>query len=302
MLKIICWGSRGSIPVSGPGYARHGGATTCLEIRPINDDGDDGASPILIDCGSGLAEFARRSGSGCRSALFLQTHMHWDHLQGFPFFSPLFNGEANFRFLSARREGRSLQEALSAQMSRPFFPVALGDLGAELRFETIPASGSREIDGGAVYWAEMCHPSGSTAYRIDCGERSVVFSGDVEVQLGGRDELIELSEGADLLIMDAQYLPDEYDARRGFGHSTPVDAVDVAIAAGVKQLLMTHHDPNHDDRRLDEKLKIAKEYAARRGALDLEVGNARDGLEILLGGAPASEKEAAVADGQATAG
>jgi phosphoribosyl 1,2-cyclic phosphodiesterase len=298
MLKINCWGSRGSIPVSGPGYVRHGGATTCLEIRPVDGSGAE-ASPILIDCGSGLAEFARRKGKSCRSAVFLQTHMHWDHLQGFPFFSPIFNGEAQFRFLAARREGRSLQEALNAQMKRPYFPVALEELPAQLSFETIPAAGSREIAGVKITWAEMCHPSGSTAYRIDCAERSVVFSGDVEVQLGGRDELVELASGADLLIMDAQYLPDEYPARRGFGHSTPIDAVDIALAAGVKQLMMTHHDPNHDDRRLDEKLEMAKAYAGERGAAGLEVGNLRDGQELLLGEAPARGQKAALADGQA---
>lgn len=298
MLKIICWGCRGSIPVSGADYARHGGATTCLEIRRV-DAGGNGAPPILIDCGTGLADFARREGKNCETALFLQTHMHWDHLQGFPFFSPLFNDQAHFHFLSVPREGRTLKEAFDAQMTRPFFPVSLDDLPADLTFESIQDSGSRNHDGVEIRWIEMCHPSGSTAFRIDSGERSVVFSGDLEVQIDGRDELVELAKGADLLIMDAQYLPDEYDGRHGFGHSTPIDAVDVAISAGVGQLLLTHHDPNHDDELLDEKLQIAREYAAKRDGSGLKVGNASDGLEILLGEPSPREKKRTAADGVA---
>ena len=280
MLKTICWGTRGSIPVSGPSYSQHGGSTTCLEIQLIGATGPT-PSRVIIDCGTGLASLARAAGASCRRALFLQTHCHWDHIQGFPFFSPLFNPLAHFDFWSVRREGKSLKEVIEAQMSKPFFPVALDDLPAKLNFEEIPAVGTRQLGDLKISWMEVCHPSGASAYRIDYRDRSVVFSGDVEVRKGSRAALVELAGGADLFIMDAQYLPEEYANREGFGHSTPVDAVEVATEAGARRLLMTHHDPSHGDERLAQKLTIARRRAFGLNS-PLQVDNARDGMEVYL--------------------
>lgn len=281
MLKVICWGSRGSIPVSGARYDRHGGATTCLEFLL---DGADDATPsrVIIDCGTGLADLARSHGPGLREALFLQTHVHWDHIQGFPFFTPIFDPGAAFEFLAVDREGLGLREVLGGQMAPPTFPVKLDDVPAKLKFDSLPKQGQRSIGGLTLRWAEMCHPSGSTAFRLNYGGASIVFSGDVEVQMGSRDQLVELGRGADLLIMDAQYFPDEYDCRRGYGHSTPIDAVELAVEAGVERLLMTHHDPGHDDERLDAKVQVAKEHAESIRATDLTIGNAAAGMEVEL--------------------
>ncbi len=282
MLMITCWGTRGSIPVSGSQFENHGGSTTCIEIQALVPE-PTGPARIIIDGGTGLATMANSSTDVLDEALFLQTHVHWDHIQGYPFFSPFFRPGARFDFLSVSREGQTLEEVLRGQMRRPLFPVALPDLPAELNFGQLARRGVRRIGGWEIEWTELCHPSGSTGFRLSYAGHTVVFSGDVEVQMDSRAELVELARGADLLIMDAQYFPDEYEERQGFGHSTPIDAVEVAIEAGVQKLLMTHHHPTHDDRRLQEKVKIAQKHARRNGARYLQVDNARDEMECIIG-------------------
>lgn len=280
-MKITTWGTRGSIPVSGGRFARYGGATTCLEITVPTARGP---SRIIIDGGTGIAELARNRAEGWGDTLILQTHVHWDHIQGYPFLSPLFSPAARFRLWGVDREGVSLETVLRRQMGGPTFPVELDAVPASLDFRRLDSVDSARVGGLEVAWTEVVHPSGSTAYRLSDGARSVVFSGDCEVQSGCRQRLIDFARGADVLIMDAQYFPDEYAARVGWGHSTPVDAVEVALEANVGRLILTHHDPAHDDVRLEAKLAIARSHAGGR----LLVDNAFDQMEIDLGaGAPA---------------
>jgi len=281
MLNVTFWGVRGSVPVSGAEFARYGGATTCLEIS-IDGAGDGTPDRVIIDCGTGVTELGKRWGDRAPRALILQTHFHWDHIQGFPFFAPLFNPRGEFALWSVEREGCGLRDVLVSQMTRPTFPIGIDILPAALTFDALPPQGARQLGDLTVRWAEVHHPSGCTAFRLDHRGASVVFSGDVEVQQGGRDALVTLARGADLLVMDAQYLPEEYPHRRGFGHSTPQDAVDVARAAGVRHLVMTHHDPTHTDDVLDRKLASARRIA---GAT-LTVHNAREqGLATVEPGA-----------------
>jgi phosphoribosyl 1,2-cyclic phosphodiesterase len=276
-MDITFWGTRGSVPVSGAQHARHGGATTCIEIE-IADERVE-YDRVIIDCGTGVVDLGREMGAVESRALLLQTHMHWDHVQGFPFFAPLFSGEARLDFWSVDRDGRSLRDVLDEQMSQPTFPIGLADLPAGLRFDQLPAAGSRSVGPLQVRWAEMSHPSGSTAWRLDHNSSSVVFSGDVEVSDGSGDELTDFADGADVLIMDAQYTDAEYAERRGWGHSTARQAVDVAVAAGVDHLILTHHDPTHDDSALDAKQNRARRYADGRVIVD----NAHDRLQITVG-------------------
>jgi phosphoribosyl 1,2-cyclic phosphodiesterase len=243
-MTVTCWGTRGSIPVSGPQFVRHGGATTCVEVTC-------GAQRFIIDCGSGLAELGRTRGFALKDAIILQTHMHWDHVQGFPFFTPLFNKDARFELWAVDRGDKPLEQILREQMTAPTFPISLDMIPAALDF-----------------------------VRIDFNGASVMFTGDAEVQLGGREALLELARGVDVLIMDAQYMPHEYEARRGWGHSTPLDAVSLARDANVAHLLLTHHDPAHDDLRLADKLTLAREAAGGH----LVVDNAYDRLCLQPGG------------------
>lgn len=274
-LHVTFWGTRGSIPVSGPAFARHGGATTCVSLQI---EGGDAHTPshVILDGGTGLADMGRTAPP--QDALIFQTHMHWDHVQGYPFFTPFFVPDDQFLLHAVPREGRTLREVLDEQMQLPNFPIRLDQMPADLRFMDLHTRASLSYGQLSTRWTEVAHPSGSTAYRFDLGDRSVVFTGDVEVQEGSFDDLVELSQGADILIMDAQYTPEEYESRRGWGHSTPHDAVDVAVAAGVRRLLLTHHDPSHDDAQLSRKLDMAREHAAGRVLVD----NAYDRLTIAL--------------------
>ncbi len=272
MLDVTIWGSRGSIPVCGEHFVRHGGATTCLEISNPADD-----ERVIIDCGTGLAELGKAWGSRLPRALVLQTHMHWDHIQGFPFFAQLYNPAAHFEFWAADREGQSFREVIEGQMARPTFPIGMDIMPASKTFKTLATSGQARRGAMTIEWSEMDHPSGCTGFRIGSAGASVVFSGDVEVQQGCRQALVALARGADVLVMDAQYLPEEYPQRRGFGHSTPIDAVKVALEAGAGHLVPTHHDPTHDDGRLEDKLGLARRHAAGSG---LRVDNAFDGMTL----------------------
>jgi phosphoribosyl 1,2-cyclic phosphodiesterase len=262
--------------VCGPDVARHGGATTHLEL-----DLGDGIpyDRILIDCGTGIVGMAQENREDIENALVLQTHMHWDHIQGFPFFDPFFDPSASFDFLGVDREGESVEEIYAAQMRKPTFPVGMDAICADLSFERIPKRGERQIGNATVSWTELEHPSGSSAFRVECDGEVFVFSGDVEVRQGSADRLVEFAAGADALLMDAQYLPGEYDDHEGFGHSTCLDAVRVAERAEVDAVYFTHHDPAHDDSALDAKLRIARDEADD----DLTVDNAADRQEIPLG-------------------
>lgn len=274
-LHVTCWGTRGSIPVSGPSFARHGGATTCVSLR-LEGAGARTPEHLILDGGTGLADMGRAR--PVQNAMMFQTHMHWDHVQGFPFFTPFFFPDARFELHAVGREARSLYEVLDEQMQTPTFPIRLAHMPAQLDFVDLPTHGALARGELAMRWVEVSHPSGSTAYRFDWRGLSVVFTGDVEAQAGSREDLIALAAGADLLIMDAQYTPQEYASRRGWGHSTPIDAVEIAHAAGVGRLLLTHHDPSHDDAALASKLDMARAHAAGRVLVD----NAYDQMELVL--------------------
>ena len=280
MMEIKIWGSRGSIPVSGSNFYKYGGATTCIEVSLPHASGET-PKRILIDSGTGLTELGKEWGDREPSAIILQTHMHWDHIQGFPFFRPLFDPSGSFRLWSVSREGFSFQQQLNEQMKRPAFPIGLDILPAQLDFENLPACGSRTLGELTLTWIDIEHPSGNTAYRLDYRGESFVFSGDVELQTSPSSfkSLCELSHNADLLLMDSQYLPADYPSRKGFGHSTPNDAVDLALAAHAQRLLLTHHDPHHTDEQLDAKQAMAQQYAKHT---TLRVENAYDRMFINL--------------------
>lgn len=277
-MEITFWGTRGGVPVSGPDFLEHGGRTTCLEIafseaHPARPD------RIIIDCGTGAVRLGQqRSAAETSELLMLQTHMHWDHVQGFPFFKPFYNPGTSVEFWGVDRNGSSLAEVYDGQMSQPTFPVGMEVQRAEVQFESLPERGERRLGDVVLRWDEQCHPSGSTAYRIEHDGGVFVFSGDVEVAQGGREALEGLADGADVLVMDAQYFPDEYEQYEGFGHSTCLDAVDVAERCGVDRLFLTHHDPSHGDERLAQKPEIALEATSD----GLDVANARDDLTIVL--------------------
>jgi len=275
-LTIRFWGVRGSIPSPGPSTAGVGGNTSCVEVRC-------GATTCILDAGTGL----RRLGDSLIGrgqpveAHMLFSHVHWDHIQGLPFFQPLYQPSSTLH-LYGSPSGGSLRQVLGAQMRPPSFPVDLDHTPARLHFHEAPASAPVRIGDISVTSASLNHPDGVTAYRLECGGRSVVYATDTEHYADGHidSDLVELARDADILIYDAQYTPDEYCGRvgiprLGWGHSTWEEGVRVARAADVKKLLLFHHEPSHDD---DTVAKIE----ARAAELLPGTTAAREGLTIAL--------------------
>jgi phosphoribosyl 1,2-cyclic phosphodiesterase len=256
-MKITFWGVRGSIATAGQQFARAGGHTTCVEIEA---DGER----IVIDAGTGIRGLGNKLAAEARvlgryvDATILFTHLHWDHIQGFPFFSPAFGPCNRLDLFGPADGGVSLEDAMREQMRPPMFPITLDDMAATKSFHTIGDDTVLQLGGFTVRARALCHPQGSLGYRIERAGRSLCFATDTEHPDDGSvdERLLDLARGVDALIHDAQFTEDEYEGRigpprRGWGHSTYVAAAQAAQAAGAKSLFLTHHDPGHDDDMVD---------------------------------------------------
>ncbi len=243
-MQIHFWGVRGSIAVGGPEVARVGGNTTCVELRHKGER-------LILDGGTGLASLGRTI-DGPLSATLLFTHVHWDHIQGVPFFRPLFHPQSHIVMAGHRTAWGDLRRSLDAQMRPPAFPVGLDAFRARLEFRDLRPDRVFEVGPFRVRSAALDHPDGVLAYRVEAGGRSVVFATDVEHGDTLDPVLVELARDADVLIHDAQYTDREYrgeagPARVGWGHSTWQQAVSCARAAGAGRLALFHHDPDRGD-------------------------------------------------------
>lgn len=250
-VTLRCRGVRGSIPSPGPDTVRYGGNTSCVEIR--YDD-----VTLTLDAGSGIRSLGRDLvREGVKDHALLLTHYHWDHIQGFPFFGPLHDRDSTVHVYGPGRRIDSLRELFERQMDPRFFPVPLDSAAAELRFETV-SEGTLSIGGATVHALRVKHPSHVLGYRVEVGGRSVCYVPDNEIEGEGyelgpdwRDRMVRFAGDADVLIHDAMYTEREYRERRGWGHSTFVQALRLAEEAGVGQLLFFHHDPERTDEALD---------------------------------------------------
>lgn len=280
MMRVRFWGVRGSIAAAGPETAQVGGNTSCVELR-VGAGADERV--IVFDAGTGLRRLGEvllaEAGGKPVAAHLLLSHLHWDHIQGFPFFGPAYVSGNRIRVYAPERcaGGGDVRAALDAQMRAPHFPVGLDAMRAELSFGAVAAGAEWSIGAARVQAAAAKHPNGCLAYRVSAGGRSVVYATDTEHDASGRldKQLLELARGADVLIYDAQYTVDEYAKRRGWGHSTAEEGARLAEAAGVAQLVLYHHDPTHDD------WQIARIEAATRGRFPSTVA-AREGLVLTL--------------------
>jgi phosphoribosyl 1,2-cyclic phosphodiesterase len=266
-LQVKFWGVRGSIPTPQPENLGLGGNTTCVEVR------DHDGQVLIIDGGTGLRYLGlalMREFAGQKLSLkVLMTHFHWDHIQGIPFFAPLFNPANDVTFYSDR-PGGELREILEGQMSNPYFPVRFEHLAARRHFEQIaPEARFGDLTVRAF---PMNHPQGACGYRIECADAVVVHANDLEHGDAKFDGILrEHADGASVLIYDAQYTPEEYESKRGWGHSTWREGVRLAREANVKRLVLFHHDPGHGDRFMKDLEAEARRHfeatdAAREGS------------------------------------
>jgi len=242
-MEVRIWGARGSVPTPTAENLRVGGNTPCIEVRSASGE------RFIFDAGTGIRNLGIAQpdcvGEQRNLHIFL-THFHWDHLQGLPFFTPLYSADNTLTFHSACLADE-LRAILATQMSKPFFPVRFDLVAANMKFEQL---GRVPVRFGAVEIASfpLHHPGGACGYTIDVGGARVVYATDHEHGDAEADaRLVDVSRGADLLIYDSQYTPEEYEGHMGWGHSTWLQATRVAAAAGVKELVLFHHDPSHSD-------------------------------------------------------
>ena len=295
MMRIRFWGTRGSLATPGPTTLRYGGNTACVEAR--TDDG----TLIVLDCGTGAHRLGQalmaEAGRPVRGHLLI-THTHWDHIQGFPFFAPVFAEGSEWDLYAPGGVGERLEAVLSAQMQHPYFPVTLAQLSATIRYHDL-VEGALAVGGVRVVAQYLNHPALTLGYRLEADGVSVVYAVDHEPHVRDRPEAgrmgatgesalhaedarhVAFLEGADLVIHDAQYTAQEYPEKVNWGHSPAETAVDYALAAHARRLALTHHDPLRDDGALDRLVEVCRERARRAGGT-LDVFAAAEGQLIEL--------------------
>jgi phosphoribosyl 1,2-cyclic phosphodiesterase len=279
-LRATCWGTRGSIPSPGPDTIRYGGNTSCVEVRSASD------RCYVFDAGTGIRSLARRLADerGAVSADLFLTHFHWDHIQGFPFCTPLYDPASRIRVHGPRQGDVDVAHALAGQMSPLYFPIPLDALAARVEFVHV-AEGPWSDAEVQVAAMRVRHAEHTCGYRIASGGASVAYVPDNE--LGGAAEgewygrLVAFLEGVDLLFHDAMFTDDEYDRFRGWGHSTYGQAIRLAEDAGVRRLALFHHAPDRTDAELDAVLAQLRAQAASRGS-GLELVMSAEGEEIAV--------------------
>jgi phosphoribosyl 1,2-cyclic phosphodiesterase len=286
-VKIKFWGTRGSLAKPGPHTVRYGGNTSCVEV--ISAKG----TRLVIDCGTGAHELGQailREGGPSRGHVLI-SHTHWDHIQGIPFFAPLFVPGNSWDIYAPQGFGESLKDTLAGQMEYTYFPVSPEAFGAQVRYHNL-GEGHFMIDDLSIRTRYLNHPALTLAFRVENAGASFVYSCDHEPHsrdlamgegmIHGEDLAhAEFMAGVQMVIHDAQYVADEYAAKQGWGHSTVEYAVTIGRAAGADQLALTHHDPSRTDEQLDV---IVAELQARIGTGKPQVFAAYEGLEINLGG------------------
>jgi phosphoribosyl 1,2-cyclic phosphodiesterase len=282
VLNVTFYGVRGSTPCSDERLARYGGNTACVVID------EPGQDPIVLDLGTGL-RFYGLDGCGCPASVApfrgtaLVTHLHWDHVQGIPFFAPLLCDGAELDLYAPAQEGEPLADVVRGFLSPPYFPVEVDALPGEIRFhDTEP--GSFRVGDALVTAAWVPHVGPTLGYRVELAGRSVAYVSDHQQPGVGSTEVdasvLELCRDVDVLIHDAQFDDDEFAQRSDWGHCTVEYAVEVAAQAGCRTLVLFHHDPSHHDGRVDELLGDARRIAAARGVP--EVVAAHEGLTLAL--------------------
>ena len=275
-MRVKFWGVRGSTPTPQAENMRYGGNTSCVEVRV-------GEQLYIFDCGTGFRVLGQqlRDEFGEKklplSAHVFVSHFHWDHIQGIPFFRPLYDrADSQFLFHCSSRT-RSLKQVMDEQMASPYFPVNLSQMQAQQKFYDIDSGRLNLENGVQIQTSWLNHPQGCMGFRMETKDGVMVYATDNEPGDAAFDKSVrKLAEGADVLIYDAQYLPEEYAAeKRGWGHSHWREAVNVVMESGAKELVLFHHDPDHTDVIIDKIVHDARNYYPK-------VRAAAEGMEIRI--------------------
>jgi phosphoribosyl 1,2-cyclic phosphodiesterase len=295
--RLKFWGTRGSISVPGPGTLRYGGNTTCVEVRA---DGEI----IVLDAGSGIRSLGialeKEFGAQPINLSLLVTHAHWDHIQGLPFFAPAYEKKNEIRVRGYDGVDTSFGKIMAEPMKAPFFPIAMRELSARIDIKKLT---EMEFSFGKVQVRArfVNHPGICAGYRLFTSAGSIAFLPDHEpyrflhsarttemspeqakkAAIDERISLVEFLKGSDILILDAQYTDAEYESHVGWGHGSVFSAVSLALDAEVRRLLLFHHDPGHDDAKVDAMVDDARRLISESGKA-LEVHGAREGEEVVL--------------------
>jgi phosphoribosyl 1,2-cyclic phosphodiesterase len=283
-VEVTFWGTRGSIAKAGPTTVRYGGNTSCVSVRT------DGGTLLVLDCGTGIHELGQvlARDDGPADGHLLIGHTHWDHIQGLPFFAPLFDPANTWQVYGPRGLDTSIDHTLAGQMQYTYFPVQLLDFAADIEYHDL-VEGQFQIDDVTITTRYLHHPALTLGYRIEADGATLVYSSDHEPSTSGpgtgldREDALHVAfvRDADLLIHDAQYLQEEYAEKVGWGHSTVEYAVDVAVAANVERLALYHHDPTRTDDQVDALVDRARTRAAEAHFTG-EVLGAAEGTTIAL--------------------
>jgi phosphoribosyl 1,2-cyclic phosphodiesterase len=292
-VKVRFYGVRGSLPTPSPETVRYGGNTSCIEIIVPESD-----QIFIFDAGTGIRPLGQKLArlQDKTINLFI-SHTHWDHIQGFPFFMPIYMPHHKVNVFGPTHDSvnLSLHDVLTRQMDYSVFPVRYGELQAKLTYNAMSRE-ERVFGEVKVEAMPLNHPVLTLGYRLTHRGKSVVYQSDHEpfhdLFMDGSEDggafverlnggVMEFARGADILIADSMYTAEEYTTHRGWGHSSIEDVIDRAVKAEVKRLAIFHHDPSHNDDFMDRVETHAKEKVAERGS-PIEILVAREGMEIEL--------------------
>ena len=279
-MKVTFWGTRGSIAAPGRDTVVYGGNTTCVEVALTS------GRTVVIDAGTGMRNLgdAILKRDGLVDIHLLMTHVHWDHLLGFPFFGPLYDASTRVIVDGCRRALESLKRIFSTNFVDGVWPIRFEDLKATIEPEQKLLDGNLELEDALVESHQLQHPQGGMGFKFTEDSRVFIFLTDNELLEKGwkgssQADFVRFCNGADLLVHDCQYLPEEMEMRRGWGHSDLVSVTDLALQAGVKKLLLFHHDPWRTDREVAEMVGRAQELVSGANA-ELIVDAAQEGSTV----------------------